>query len=182
MCRVIVDAGVGIVSEVAIAMELELRHPSDGRRRSPARHLSVARAMLAVKACFRLSSCRTHGDEKSAVARHPPLRVSSRPKRADHVLDCYHSRRRGSKLRPSYRPEDSLTFMGGTDLFAGKPDADHRRSYGRSRFAQGTSSSRHVLAREAVEDAGRWRRIIPLCPFFKAQAQRHPEWHDVVEI
>ncbi|ARO31455.1 N-acetyltransferase family protein [Rhizobium sp. NXC14] len=27
--------------------------------------------------------------------------------------------------------------------------------------------------------AGGWK-IIPLCPFFKAQAQRHPEWQDVV--
>ncbi|WP_064684803.1 GNAT family N-acetyltransferase [Rhizobium bangladeshense] len=38
-----------------------------------------------------------------------------------------------------------------------------------------------ALAMHAVEAArtGGWK-IIPLCPFFKAQAQRHPEWHDVV--
>ncbi|MBB4236089.1 GNAT family N-acetyltransferase [Rhizobium esperanzae] len=38
-----------------------------------------------------------------------------------------------------------------------------------------------ALALHAVESAraGGWK-IIPLCPFFKAQAQRHPEWHDVV--
>ena len=37
-----------------------------------------------------------------------------------------------------------------------------------------------ALALHAVEAAraGGWK-IIPLCPFFKAQAQRHPEWHDV---
>ena len=38
-----------------------------------------------------------------------------------------------------------------------------------------------ALALHAVEAAraGGWR-IIPLCPFFKAQAQRHQEWRDVV--
>ena len=39
------------------------------------------------------------------------------------------------------------------------------------------------LAAHVVEDArAKGERIIPLCPFFKAQAQRHPEWHDVVEL
>lgn len=38
-----------------------------------------------------------------------------------------------------------------------------------------------ALALHAVEEArsNGWR-IFPLCPFFKAQAQRHPEWSDVV--
>lgn len=38
-----------------------------------------------------------------------------------------------------------------------------------------------VLALHAVEAAraGGWK-IIPLCPFFKAQAQRHEEWVDVI--
>jgi uncharacterized protein len=38
-----------------------------------------------------------------------------------------------------------------------------------------------ALALHAVEEArrGGWK-IIPLCPFFKAQAVRHPDWHDVV--
>ena len=38
-----------------------------------------------------------------------------------------------------------------------------------------------ALALHAVEAArtGGWK-IIPLCPFFKAQAQRHPDWKDVV--
>jgi predicted GNAT family acetyltransferase len=38
-----------------------------------------------------------------------------------------------------------------------------------------------ALALHAVEAArrGGWK-IIPLRPFFKAQAQRHPEWKDVV--
>ncbi len=38
-----------------------------------------------------------------------------------------------------------------------------------------------ALALHAIEAAraGGWK-IIPLCPFFKAQAQRHQEWRDVV--
>ncbi len=38
-----------------------------------------------------------------------------------------------------------------------------------------------ALAEHAVAEAraGGWK-IIPLCPFFKAQAVRHPEWKDVV--
>ncbi len=38
------------------------------------------------------------------------------------------------------------------------------------------------LVRRAVEDArAENRRIIPLCPFAKAQIARHPEWQDVLE-
>jgi len=40
-----------------------------------------------------------------------------------------------------------------------------------------------ALAVHAVEEArkGGWK-IIPLCPFFKAQSQRHEEWRDVVNL
>lgn len=40
-----------------------------------------------------------------------------------------------------------------------------------------------ALSSHAVEQAraGGWK-IIPLCPFFKAQAMRHPDWNDVVNI
>ena len=39
-----------------------------------------------------------------------------------------------------------------------------------------------ALAERVVEDArAQGLRIIPLCPFFKGQALRHPEWADVVE-
>ena len=40
-----------------------------------------------------------------------------------------------------------------------------------------------ALAAYAVQDAraGDWK-IIPLCPFFRAQATRHAEWHDVVNM
>ncbi|KKX30333.1 GNAT family N-acetyltransferase [Rhizobium sp. LC145] len=39
-----------------------------------------------------------------------------------------------------------------------------------------------ALAVHAVEDArrGGWK-IIPLCPFFRAQVERHPEWRDVIK-
>jgi uncharacterized protein len=39
-----------------------------------------------------------------------------------------------------------------------------------------------ALALHAVEEArkGGWK-IIPLCPFFKAQTLRHPEWADVLK-
>ncbi|WP_117191719.1 GNAT family N-acetyltransferase [Rhizobium terrae] len=38
-----------------------------------------------------------------------------------------------------------------------------------------------ALALHAVEEArkGGWK-IIPLCPFFKAQVERHPEWRDIL--
>lgn len=39
-----------------------------------------------------------------------------------------------------------------------------------------------ALARHAVEEArqGGWK-IIPLCPFMRAQAMRHPDWQDVIQ-
>ncbi|MDK1375191.1 MULTISPECIES: GNAT family N-acetyltransferase [unclassified Sinorhizobium] len=39
-----------------------------------------------------------------------------------------------------------------------------------------------ALAKHAVEEArkGGWK-IIPLCPFMRAQAMRHPEWQDVIQ-
>lgn len=40
-----------------------------------------------------------------------------------------------------------------------------------------------AIAAHAVEEARRngWK-IFPLCPFFKAQTQRHPEWQDVISM
>ena len=49
------------------------------------------------------------------------------------------------------------------------PDALRGRSIGQA------------LVRRGVEDARReGRRIIPLCPYAKAQIERHPEWQDVL--
>lgn len=41
----------------------------------------------------------------------------------------------------------------------------------------GAALSAHVVAEARAAGVS----IIPLCPFFKAQAQRHPDWADVVE-
>lgn len=43
--------------------------------------------------------------------------------------------------------------------------------------------SGQALALHVVEEArkGGWK-IIPLCPFFRSQADRHPEWHDVIKF
>lgn len=40
-----------------------------------------------------------------------------------------------------------------------------------------------ALALHAIEQAraGGWK-IIPLCPFLRAQAQRHPDWADVIKF
>ena len=39
-----------------------------------------------------------------------------------------------------------------------------------------------ALARNIVEEArAKGFTIIPLCPFLKAQADRHPDWADVIE-
>lgn len=39
-----------------------------------------------------------------------------------------------------------------------------------------------ALVRRAVEDARtEQRKIMPLCPFAKAQIERHPDWQDVVK-
>ena len=39
-----------------------------------------------------------------------------------------------------------------------------------------------ALVRRAVEDArAEGKRIVPLCPFAKAQIMRHPEWQDVLD-
>ncbi len=38
-----------------------------------------------------------------------------------------------------------------------------------------------ALVKQAVEDArAHGLKIIPLCPFAKAQIQKHAEWHDVL--
>ena len=63
------------------------------------------------------------------------------------------------------RTSDKLIIVDHT----GVPDALRGRGVGQE------------LAAHAVEDArrGGWK-IIPLCPFFKAQATRHPDWRDVI--
>ncbi len=87
----------------------------------------------------------------------------------------------GNKGRYVYRADDSgkeaeITFsrVSPTRIIVdhtGVPD---------SMRGQGVGAK---LAAFVVADArAKGERIIPLCPFFKAQAQRHPEWSDVVEL
>lgn len=52
----------------------------------------------------------------------------------------------------------------------GVPDALRGRGVGQA------------LVRRGVEDArAEGRRIVPLCPFAKAQIEHHPEWQDVLK-
>ena len=38
------------------------------------------------------------------------------------------------------------------------------------------------LAKRLVDDARKGgHRLIGLCPFFAAQVERHPEWHDLID-
>lgn len=40
-----------------------------------------------------------------------------------------------------------------------------------------------ALAVHAVEEARKaGLKIVPLCPFFRSQAERHPDWADVVDL
>lgn len=43
---------------------------------------------------------------------------------------------------------------------------------------QGAGQALALFAVEAAR-AGGWK-IFPLCPFFKAQVRRHPDWSDIV--
>ncbi|MEE4338815.1 GNAT family N-acetyltransferase [Erythrobacter sp.] len=87
----------------------------------------------------------------------------------------------GSKGRYVLRPEGEseeaeLTFSRASGSLVivdhtGVPDALRGRGYGK------------LLAERVVGDArAKGFRIVPLCPFFKAQAQRHPDWADVVNL
>jgi predicted GNAT family acetyltransferase len=51
----------------------------------------------------------------------------------------------------------------------GVPDALRGRGVGRA-----------LVARAVADARAEGRRIVPLCPFAKAQIARHPEWHDVL--
>lgn len=69
--------------------------------------------------------------------------------------------------------EMTYSLAGGHTMIidhTGVPDALRGRGVGQT------------LVRRAVEDARREkRRIVPLCPFAKAQIARHAEWQDVLE-
>jgi len=46
---------------------------------------------------------------------------------------------------------------------------------------RGTGVGAALAARVVVDAREKGLRITPLCPFFRSQAQRHPEWSDVVD-
>ena len=86
----------------------------------------------------------------------------------------------GSKGRYVYRPEGSdeaeITF---SRVSPTRIIVDHT-GVPESMRGQGIGEA---LAKHVVEDArGKGESIIPLCAFFKAMAQRHEEWQDVVEL
>ncbi|UFS67530.1 MULTISPECIES: GNAT family N-acetyltransferase [Paracoccus] len=44
------------------------------------------------------------------------------------------------------------------------------------------SGAASALVNRLIEDArARGQRIVPLCPFVRAQSLRHPEWSDVIQ-
>ena len=87
----------------------------------------------------------------------------------------------GSKGRYVYRPEHGgdeaeITF---SRVSPTRIIVDHT-GVPESMRGQGIGEA---LAKHVVEDArAKGESIIPLCPFFKALAQRHEDWQDVVEL
>lgn len=79
----------------------------------------------------------------------------------------YVTRLNGAEAELTYsRAGESLIIIDHTEV----PDAMRGRSVGQA------------LVRRAVEDArAEGRLIMPLCPFAKAQIERHPEWQDVLK-
>ena len=85
----------------------------------------------------------------------------------------------GKKGRYVLRPEGGtdeaeMTYSRASDTLiivdhTGVPEVFRGRGYGK------------VLAERVVQDAReKGFKIVPLCPFFKAQADRHPDWADVI--
>ncbi len=46
---------------------------------------------------------------------------------------------------------------------------------------RGTGAGLALVNRLIADARARGQRIVPLCPFVRAQAQRHPEWADVIQ-
>lgn len=71
-----------------------------------------------------------------------------------------------------HEAEMTYSRLGGTTIIidhTGVPDALRGRGVGQA------------LVQRGVEDArAEGRKIVPLCPFAKAQIEKHPEWQDVL--
>lgn len=91
-----------------------------------------------------------------------PIERQEGPSKGRYVI-----RLDGAEAELTYsRAGASLIIIDHTEV----PDAMRGRSVGQA------------LVRRAVEDArAEGRSIIPLCPFAKAEIDRHPEWQDVLE-
>lgn len=46
---------------------------------------------------------------------------------------------------------------------------------------RGTGVAQALVNRLIADAREKGQRIVPLCPFVRAQAQRHPEWADVIQ-
>ncbi|AJE46687.1 GNAT family N-acetyltransferase [Celeribacter indicus] len=46
---------------------------------------------------------------------------------------------------------------------------------------RGTGAASALVNRLVGDARAKGQRIVPLCPFVRAQAQRHPEWADVIQ-
>ena len=46
---------------------------------------------------------------------------------------------------------------------------------------RGTGAAGALVNRLIADARAHGQRIVPLCPFVRAQAQRHPEWSDVIQ-
>ncbi len=79
----------------------------------------------------------------------------------------YTVRLHGAEADLTYsRAGESIIILDHTEV----PEAMRGRSVGQA------------LVRRAVEDArAEGRSVVPLCPFAKAQIERHPEWQDVLK-
>ncbi len=91
-----------------------------------------------------------------------PIEREEGPSKGRYVL-----RLDGAEAEMTYsRAGESIIIIDHTEV----PGAMRGRSVGQA------------LVRRAVEDARRsGRSIIPLCPFARAQIERHPEWQDVLK-
>ncbi|GGE98984.1 N-acetyltransferase [Stappia taiwanensis] len=76
-------------------------------------------------------------------------------------------------LLDGHEAEMTYSRAGATTIIidhTGVPDALRGRGAGKA------------LVQRGVEDArAEGRRIVPLCPFAKAEIARHPEWRDVLQ-
>ncbi len=91
------------------------------------------------------------------------------------TLEDHGSKGRYLATLPGIADEAEMTFSRANDTLiivdhTGVPD---------SMAGQGVGKA---LAAHVVADArAKGIKIIPLCPFLKAQADRHPEWADVIQ-